>query len=41
MAKWIIENNIKDFEQLSQFNLDGYCFSKAESSAAEPVFLRD
>jgi len=21
MAKWIIENNIKDFEQLSQFNL--------------------
>ncbi|MDA9133623.1 peroxide stress protein YaaA [Gammaproteobacteria bacterium] len=41
MAKWIIENNIKDFEQLSQFNLDGYYFSKAESSAAEPVFLRD
>ena len=41
MAKWIIENNIRDFEKLSKFNLDGYYFSKKDSSAAEPVFLRD
>ena len=41
MAKWIIENNIKDFEKLSKFNLDGYYFSKKDSSATEPVFLRD
>ena len=41
MARWIIENNIKDFEKLSKFNSDGYYFSKAESSASEPVFLRD
>lgn len=41
MAKWIIENKIKDFEKLSKFNLDGYYFSKSESSATEPVFLRD
>ena len=41
MAKWIIENNIRDFEKLSKFNLDGYYFSKKDSSATEPVFLRD
>ena len=41
MAKWIIENNIRDFEKLSKFNLDGYYFSKKYSSATEPVFLRD
>ncbi len=41
MARWIIENNIKDFEKLSKFNSDGYYFSKSESSASEPVFLRD
>ena len=41
MARWIIENNIKDFEKLSKFNIDGYYFSKAESTVTEPVFLRD
>ena len=41
MAKWIIENNIRDFEKLSKFNLDGYYFSKKDSAATEPVFLRD
>ena len=24
MARWIIENNIKDFEKLSRFDMDGY-----------------
>ncbi len=41
MAKWVIENNVRDFEKLSKFNLDGYYFSKKDSSATEPVFLRD
>jgi cytoplasmic iron level regulating protein YaaA (DUF328/UPF0246 family) len=41
MARWIIENNIKDFEKLSKFNIDGYYFSKSESTTTEPVFLRD
>ena len=41
MARWIIENNIKDFEKLSKFNIDGYYFSKPESTVTEPVFLRD
>ena len=41
MARWIIENNVKDFEELSGFNSDGYYYSKAESTTTEPVFLRD
>ena len=41
MARWIIENNIKDFEKLSRFDIDGYYFSKSESTVTEPVFLRD
>ena len=41
MARWIIENNIQDFEKLPKFNIDGYYFSKSESTLTEPVFLRD
>ena len=41
MARWIIQNQIKDFEKLSEFNLDGYYYSEEVSSATEPVFLRD
>ena len=40
MARWIIENKITDFEKLSGFNVDGYKYSKAESTATMPVFLR-
>ena len=40
MARWIIENKITDFEKLSVFNVDGYKYSKAESTATTPVFLR-
>ena len=40
MAKWIIQNKVTDFEDLINFNLDGYKYSKAESSATTPVFLR-
>ena len=40
MARWIIENKITDFEKLSGFNVDGYKYSKVESTATMPVFLR-
>ena len=40
MARWIIQNKITDFEQLINFDIDGYKYSKAESTTSEPVFLR-
>ena len=40
MARWIIQNKVTDFEALSGFNVDGYKYSKAESTATAPVFLR-
>jgi cytoplasmic iron level regulating protein YaaA (DUF328/UPF0246 family) len=40
MARWIIQNKVKDFEDLVKFNVDGYKFSKGESTASTPVFLR-
>ena len=40
MARWIIQNKVTNFEDLSGFDVDGYKYSKAESSASVPVFLR-
>ena len=40
MARWIIQNKVTDFEELSGFNVDGYKYSKAESTVGVPVFLR-
>ena len=40
MARWIIQNKVKDFEDLANFDVDGYKYSKAESTATTPVFLR-
>ena len=40
MARWIIQNKITDFEDLINFDIDGYKYSKAESTTSEPVFLR-
>ena len=40
MARWIIQNKITDFEELISFDIDGYKYSKAESTTSEPVFLR-
>ena len=40
MARWIIKNKIQNFEDLVDFNLDGYSFSKKESTVTTPVFLR-
>ena len=40
MARWIIQNKLTNFEDLSGFDVDGYKYSKAESTATVPVFLR-
>ena len=40
MAKWIIQNKVTNFEDLSGFDVDGYKYSKAESTVTVPVFLR-
>jgi cytoplasmic iron level regulating protein YaaA (DUF328/UPF0246 family) len=40
MSRWIIQNKITDFENLKSFNVDGYKYSKAESTMTSPVFLR-
>ncbi len=40
MARWIIKNKVTDFEDLTGFDLDGYRYSKAESTTTVPVFLR-
>ena len=40
MARWIIQNKVTNFEDLSGFDVDGYKYSKAESSASVQVFLR-
>ncbi len=41
MTSWILRNKIKKEGDLAKFNLDGYYFSKTESSKNAPVFLRD
>jgi len=40
MARWIIQNKITDFENLKDFDVEGYKYSKAESTSTTPVFLR-
>lgn len=41
MARYIMENQITEVEQLKQFNADGYAFSEQDSSSTELVFLRN
>ncbi|WP_317932115.1 peroxide stress protein YaaA [Halioxenophilus sp. WMMB6] len=41
MAAWIIRNQITDVEQLVNFNVGGYQFSKALSKGDQWVFTRD
>jgi len=41
MSRYIIENQIEDPEQLKQFDVDGYSFNPAMSSAREWVFTRE
>ena len=40
MSRFIIQNKIKKSEELIDFNLDGYRYSKKESKENLPVFLR-
>ena len=40
MARWIIQNKVTDFEDLYEFDLDGYKYSKTDSTQTVPVFLR-
>ncbi|MDG1025659.1 MAG: peroxide stress protein YaaA [Gammaproteobacteria bacterium] len=41
MAAYIIKNRIKDPKKLREFDVEGYRYSEDESTASEPVFLRD
>jgi len=41
MARYILENELTDIEQLKQFNVDGYYFVSADSTATDLVFYRD
>ena len=40
MTRWVIQNKVTDHEDLVNFNLDGYKYSKSESTSTVPVFLR-
>lgn len=41
MARYIIQNQIEDIEQIKAFNLDGYEFNEEMSNDTEFVFTRD
>ena len=41
MARFVIQNKIKNPTDLNKFNLDGYKFSAKDSSEYSPVFLRN
>jgi hypothetical protein len=41
MARFLIENELNEADGMKDFNADGYCYNKAESSARELVFTRD
>ena len=40
MARWIIQNKVTNFEDLYEFDLDGYRYSRTDSTPTVPVFLR-
>jgi cytoplasmic iron level regulating protein YaaA (DUF328/UPF0246 family) len=40
MSRYIIDNNINDCDELKNFNIDGYKYSKSLSSELEPTFIR-
>jgi len=41
MARYIVDIKPTSVEQLSEFDLEGYYYNKAQSTPTEPVFLRD
>jgi cytoplasmic iron level regulating protein YaaA (DUF328/UPF0246 family) len=40
MVSYIVRNKLKSADQLTDFDVDGYRFSEAESTPDKPVFLR-
>lgn len=40
MVRYILDHNIQDIEGLKRFNLDGYAWSEAESTANKLIFTR-
>lgn len=41
MSRFIIKNQLREVEQLKDFDLEGYCYSAEHSTEDELVFLRD
>jgi len=41
MARYILENELTDIEELKKFNVDGYYFMAADSTESDLVFYRD
>ena len=41
MARYIVQNRLKDPDALHQFNAGGYRYRPDESTPSEPVFIRD
>jgi len=40
MAAWILKSRVEEVDQLVKFKLDGYKYSKNDSTPEKPVFLR-
>lgn len=40
MSRFIIQNRLTQPSQLTEFNLDGYCFDESQSGERELVFTR-
>ncbi|MCG9695980.1 peroxide stress protein YaaA [Shewanella sp. Isolate11] len=41
MVRYLLDNDVKDYDGLIKFDTAGYYYSEAESSVNEPVFLRE
>lgn len=41
MVRYMLDNNVDSIEQLTQFDMAGYYYSEADSTALSPVFLRE
>jgi len=41
MARFVIQNRLKDPEALRDFDIGGYAWQKDLSTPEKPVFLRD
>jgi uncharacterized protein len=40
MARFVIENKIRNIEDLKAFDTEGYCYAEHLSSESEPMFIR-